>query len=239
MESALRMKQEEGFTQFELTNFTLNNLSQFNLTPTAKLVLLYLTTCYNPEHKEVFPKQQTIADKLGISSMSVIRAIQELHKEGLILSERKTSNRYVFTSRIVSESSNKMKDINLQKESSKTNKLLSPYKEQKRVTKKEQTLSGENVYKGDDLILYEYAKKRAKYNVDAFIKTIKQNGGDKKIIREYKKRNFYTQMALCSHNETQNLIREIKEYNKTSIGANDSTAWKELGVKLGIKKKQR
>lgn len=233
MESALRVKQDNGFTQFELTNFTLNNLSQFNLTPTAKLVLLYLTTCYNPEHKEVFPKQQTIADKLGISLMSVIRAIQELHKEGLILSERKISNRYVFTSRIASERSNILKDTNLQKESSQTNKLLSPYKEQKRETKKEQTvfLKGGNVYSDDDRILEDYAKKHNAKSVQAYVNKLKSSGSANKIICEYKKRNFYTQRALHSCQETQKLIESWKNIPYTCKASECGFSLSQLGFK--------
>ena len=92
---------EQGVKQVELLNFLLNNLSQFNLKPTTKLVLLYLAGCYNPKHADVFPKQKTIALQMGISEASVIRAIQELHKEGLIISERKYTNRYRFTARIL------------------------------------------------------------------------------------------------------------------------------------------
>lgn len=55
---------------------------------------MYLTTCYNPEKAEVFPKQSTIAAKTGISERSVTRAVQELFKAGLILIECKHTNRY-------------------------------------------------------------------------------------------------------------------------------------------------
>ena len=114
-------------TQFDLTNDILNNLSQFNITPTAKLVLLYLTTCYNPKHKEVFPKQKTIAEKLGVSEVSVTRAICELHKEGLVLSERKISNKYVFTSKIVSEQPINLIDDTQQNDRNKNIKMTSSY----------------------------------------------------------------------------------------------------------------
>ena len=80
---------QHGFSQFRLTNKTVNNLSQFDLTPTAKLVLVYLTTCYNPKKADMFPKQKTIAMKLGISERSIVRAISELIKAGLIVVECK------------------------------------------------------------------------------------------------------------------------------------------------------
>lgn len=92
-----------GFSQFRLTQYLLNNLSQFKITPTAKLVLLYLSSCYNPKKADMFPKQRTIAAKTGISERSVVRAIQELIKAGLLIVECKYSNRYKFTSQIVSK----------------------------------------------------------------------------------------------------------------------------------------
>ena len=115
-------------TQVQLSNWIVNNLSQFNLKPTAKLVLLYLASCYNPKHADVFPKQKTIADRMGVSEASVIRAISELHKEGLIISERKYTNRYKFTSRILNlggivedlKQDNKMQDEKTQNASLKT-----------------------------------------------------------------------------------------------------------------------
>ena len=89
-----------AFSQFELTKNVLNNLSQFDITPTAKLVLLYLTGCYNPDNADVFPKQSTIATSLGVSERSVVRAVQELCACGLVIIECKNSNRYKFTSSV-------------------------------------------------------------------------------------------------------------------------------------------
>ncbi len=105
-ENTAKSIQLNGFTQFDLSKKVLNNLNNYNLKPTAKLVLLYLCDCYNPKHGEMFPKQSTIAEKLGISEVSVTRAVQELHKEGLLISERKYTNKYKFTSRIVAECPN-------------------------------------------------------------------------------------------------------------------------------------
>ena len=45
----------------------------------------------------MFPKQETIADKLGISLSSVKRAIKELAKANIIIIELKFSNRYNLT----------------------------------------------------------------------------------------------------------------------------------------------
>lgn len=205
-------------TQHQLTTGIVTKLNTYQITPTAKLVLLYLTTCYNPKHADVFPKQKTIADKLGISERSVTRAIQELCKEGLVLVECKYSNRYKFTSKIVC--SDKMAVDSGQNDIQQDDNLSLPYIEptiqhDKRTTDN----SGENVYKGDDLILYEYAKKKAKYNVDALIKKIKENGGDKKIIKDYKAKENAKKRALRSVEETQSLIRMYENMKKDCVTA--------------------
>jgi DNA-binding Lrp family transcriptional regulator len=95
MQNAASLQQKP--TQFKLSKITLQSLSKFNISPTAKLVLLYLIDCYNPAKKYMFPKQETIADKLGISLSSVKRAIKELSKANIIIIELKFSNRYNLT----------------------------------------------------------------------------------------------------------------------------------------------
>ena len=239
--------------QVELLNYLLNNLSQFNLKPTTKLVLLYLAGCYNPKHADVFPKQKTIALQMGISEASVIRAIQELHKEGLILSERKYTNRYKFTSKILNlgaenESfsvSNNMQVENSQNVSSETSNLQAPYKEQKKEQKKEQTYSfspkneGGNVYlfqSEEDRILEEYAKKRAKKSVQAYVKRLKESGSAAKIISEYKKQKKVTQIALRSIQETQELLKEQVELAKTKQDFCKSEAMLLFAKRHGLKK---
>lgn len=114
-----------GFTQFELTKQILNNLSQFKLKPTTINVLLYLTSCYNPKNQYVFPKQKTIAAVFNCSERSVIRAIQELVKEGLIIVECKCTNRYKFTPRIVGECPQNDKNFYNNKMSHQSDKISS------------------------------------------------------------------------------------------------------------------
>lgn len=237
MQNALKMKQQRCCSQFELTSELITKLNTFKITPTAKLVLLYLTTCYNPKHKEVFPKQKTIADKLGISERSVTRAIQELFNEGLILIECKYTNRYKFTSRIAEKYPENLSNDLRQIVSQEPDNLSVPYIEQKKETKKEQTLkSGENVYKGDDLILYEYAKTRAKYSVDAFIQKIKENGGADKIICEYKKKKNYTQMNLRRFDYTQKLGEIYKGFKEDRVMPEECATWVKFGEKIKARK---
>lgn len=142
MQNTAKTMSGHGFTQFELTQKLLQNLYKFKLTPTAKMVLMYLSSCYNPKHAEMFPKQRTIADKLGVSEASVIRAICELHKEGLIISERKYTNRYKYTSKFLISLGildNKMQVENSQNGSKETCKLQPLLIEPKREPNKKQS----------------------------------------------------------------------------------------------------
>ena len=238
-----------GISQIELTNYLLNNLSQFNLKPTTKLVLLYLSGCYNPKHADVFPKQKTIALQMGISERSVISAIQELHKEGLVISERKYTNRYKFTSRILNlrglvEDFSQPEEIaekNSKICSKETEKFAPPCIEQKEEQKIEQTEinRGGNVYlfqSEEDRILEEYAIKHGARNVKAYINTLKSSGSAKKIIREYKTKRWYAHRAACDIQETQNLIKQQSELEKTKTDFFESEAMLNFAKKHGLKK---
>ena len=229
--------------QVELLNYLLNNLQQFNLKPTTKLVLLYLAGCYNPKHADVFPKQKTIALQMGISERSVISAIQELHEEGLVISERKYTNRYRFTARILNQGPQnesflepeEIAEAKCKKCTLESEKFAPPYIEQEQEQIKEQTevIKGGNVYlfqSEDDRILEDYAIKHGARNVKAYINTLKSSGSAKKIICEYKKQKKVTQIALRSIKETQELIAE---YNQKHNGSPyECEAWLKLGEKI-------
>lgn len=231
--------------QVQLSNRIVNNLSQFNLKPTAKLVLLYLASCYNPKHADVFPKQKTIADRMGISEASVIRAVSELHKEGLIISERKKyTNRYKFTSRILNlggtveyfEQDNKMQFEITQNDSLKPCNLQALYKEQKDEQEDNKYFTGGNIYNEDNKILEDYAIKHNAKNIQAYINTLKSTGSAAKIICEYKKRKKVTQNALRSIQETQITLQKYKEYEQNSVSYTTCDAWLKLGEKLRQRK---
>ena len=250
-----------GFSQIKLTNWLLNNLSQFNLKPTTKLVLLYLSGCYNPKHADVFPKQKTIALQMGISERSVISAIQELHKEGLVISERKYTNRYKFTSRIlnlgaleedflqpeeISEEKSKFCSRESENFAPACNRTIREHiKEQTEIDRTnsspvEKENRGDNVYlfqSEEDRILEEYAIKHGARNVKAYINTLKSSGSAKKILREYKTKKWYAQRAICDMRETKELLKSYDENAKTAekITDNDRQAWIKLGHKWGKK----
>jgi len=87
-----------NISQFELTKILYSSgiLAQCDLTPSAKLFLWALCSHYNPNNKTMFPSQQTVAAKLGISEKSAQRAVKELKMHGLIDYETKRVNHYVF-----------------------------------------------------------------------------------------------------------------------------------------------
>lgn len=220
--------------QVELTNYLLNNLQHFNLKPTTKLVLLYLSGCYNPKHADVFPKQKTIADKMGISEASVIRAIAELHKEGLIISERKFTNRYKFTGKLLVNLNqnvffepDKMQDLNSQKEIKQTCKKPAIIHEQRKEQLKEQE-------KKDDFYLVKYAKEKQAKNIKAYVAAIKKSGNADEIINHYKK---IEQKKKILNELTDELIKQKETAQLTAAAPPKS--WYTLKEKLLNAKKPK
>lgn len=198
-----------GISAFELTQKTLNNLKHFKIGATAKNVLWYLTACYNPKNKFVFPKQKTIANVIGCSERSVVRAIQELVKEGLIIIESTSINKYAFTSKILGEPSQnedvsqpvKMSQAD-EKITSTGDKISLPHEHEQTMEKINEPLKVE-----DFKILKKYAQKHGAKNVNAYINTLKSNGSAKKIIAEYKRINANSQAML---NNTQKVIQDLE-----------------------------
>lgn len=194
-----------GFSQFKLTDRLLKNLNKYELSPTGKLVLLYLSSCYNPKKADVFPKQKTIANKLGISERSVVRAIQELVKGGLIFVESKYTNHYVFSSKIVQkpfQNENFFEPENLsddfsQNDTSKRDNLSHHEHEPKKEQEK-QPLSMED-YK----ILKKYAIKRGAKNIQAYINALIKLGSAESIINEHKQIQANAQGMLAKAQKVQ------------------------------------
>lgn len=228
---------EHAFSQFKLTQNLLNNLSQFEITPTAKLVLLYLSSCYNPQKADMFPKQKTIASKTGISERSVVRAIQELFKAGLIIIECKYTNRYKFTSKIVAQQPKNEKifepenlsDISSQNDT-KDNDNLSVHEHEpiKEPIKEPQKVE-------DFKILKDYAEQKGAKNITAYINALKKNGAAEQIIKTFKEKK-----AADKYFERQ--IKETEERNAqnriwTAVSPKECDKLKEvLFNNWGIKK---
>jgi len=211
-QKAIKSHEGHGFNQFELTKNLVNNLSQFKLTPSAKLVLLYLSTCYNPEKPDIYPKQKTIANKIGISERSTVRAIEELVKAGLILKECNYTNRYKITSRILREQPQNEKifiqetlsDTKCKNDTQQYDKLAEH--EQIKETKKEQ----------DKKILEQYAIDKGITNVVPYVNAIMRNGNYNNIIRKYEQKQQAQRQAQVCNELTQKQIKQQKEDFKTA-----------------------
>lgn len=216
-----------GFTQFELTSFLLNNLSQFKLTPIAKLVLLELSACYNPNKPDMFPKQKTLAAKIGVSEASIIRAVAELHREGLIISERKYTNRYKFTSRILSEQTEEKNFCpeDMQAENSKNESRELAKCNLHDIEQRKEKITQQRDFK----ILKEYALKRGAKNINAYIAALKKNGSAEEIIKEYHVIQHRTMKRLQETAELKKSYEDIK-----ATGVPPTQTWRDLKTKWGI-----
>lgn len=101
---------------YELTHATIHNLNQYDLTPTAKLVLVLLTTHYNHNLNGavVFPSMPYISDTLGIGLTAVKQAIKDLIQEGLIIKAKRNKvrgncNKYLLTQKVQNPTSKQSK----------------------------------------------------------------------------------------------------------------------------------
>lgn len=223
-----------AFSQFKLTNYLLNNLSQFEITPTAKLVLLELSACYNPNKADMFPKQKTLAAKIGVSERSIVRAIQELFKAGLIIIECKYTNRYKFTSKIVCEcpqnekffTSENMSD-NLRQNATIKDDNLSQHEPTIKQIKEPEKVE-------DFKILTNYAKQKGAQNLTAYVNALKKNGSAEQIIKAFKEKKaadkyFARQIRETEKRNAQNRIWIAD--NPNECGAIKEVLLKNWGIK--------
>ncbi len=202
-----------AFSQFTLTNKLLQNLYKYKLTPTAKLVLLELSTCYNPKHGDMFPKQKTLANRIGVSERSVVRAVSELVKEGLVLIECKSTNHYKFSSRITSECAENLSE-DLRQNDIRPQDNLSAHEQRTKPISKPTDKEGGNVYSKDDQILIDYAIKHGAKNIKAYVAKLKLSKSADKIIADYKKKNkSLTGIAVLSANKTKELLSSWEAMN--------------------------
>ena len=200
-----KRKQDFKLSQFELSKITLKNLNRFNLSPTAKLVLLSLVDCYNPVKAEIYPKQKTIADQLGISERSVIRAIKEIVTCQFVIYETKSSNRYKFTSTFFDL-------VNLsypecQNDISSNDNMSSSYIEQRREQIKNKVVTFE---------LTEFQKKYA----DVFEKLSERDYQNYRSLQGFEKENWLKnkRKEIFQAQESKKIIENI-EKDKQNTGS--------------------
>lgn len=228
-----------GFSQFRLTNNLLQNLYKYEISPTGKLVLLYLSSCYNPKKAHMFPKQKTIASKIGVSERSVVRAVQELVKEGLIVIECKYTNYYKFTSQIVSKSAKDEKIFEPENMSDdlRQNDIQKGDNLSEHDSKPMNEPINEPVNVDDFKILKEYAESKGAKNPTAYINALKKNGSAEKIIADFKAKEASDKFFAKQVKETKEYIEQKKRDAKTASGPTQE--WKELKVKLMALQAQR
>jgi len=74
--------------------------SKVKLSPSSRLVIRCLIDFYNPQKGLVYPGQKTVAECTGLTERSIVSAVNELRKEGLILTtKKKNSLNYYFSNR--------------------------------------------------------------------------------------------------------------------------------------------
>lgn len=204
---------------------------QFKVSPSAKLVLLYLADCYNPKTAKMFPKQKTIAAKLGISERSVIRAISELREGGFILVESNLSNRYVFGAKMglcdLSDNKNfSSEEMSPQDEkiSSQNDKMSSSYIEQKKETNKSTNIE-------DYKILKAYAVSKGAININAYINALVKSGSAKEIIKNEKQKMANIKAMEAN---TAKVIKDL-EFAKANAANVDSSFFENIRLRMQIK----
>lgn len=252
MQVLKKESKRESISQFELTSDLLRNLYKFNLTPVTKLVLLELTTHLN-ENKNgsvVFPSVNYISEVLGIGLTAAKKAIGDLINEGLIIKTKRDKirgnyNKYLLTLKVrnmTSEPSGnelfKQSDSDLfMIRTNKQEKINNKSMDVNYPEKPDNSKSGGNVYSGDDEILAKYAVKHNAKNVNAYISKLKETGSANKIIKEYKLKIRIAQRAENAIKETQETLKLYESFKQNAVSPETVTAWQELGIKLGIKKK--
>ena len=226
-----RIHAEHGFTQFELTTQIVKNLNKYDITPTAKLVLILLTTHYN-EGKNgpvVFPSMPYISETLGIGLTATKQAIKDLVAKGLILQSKREKirgnyNKYILTQKVHNSTTEQAEN--------------EPFKSTKNElsfigTNKKNEIKEQSIDKKDEKYLFQYAEKRGVKNIIAYINGIKKNGGADQIIKEYKQMEANKRYM---ENATKQLIKDKKLASENAVGPTQS--WYDLKEKLlGLKNK--
>lgn len=109
-------------TQFDLSAQLIRSrfFSKVKLSPSARLVLVVLCSHY----PNIYPSLKTIQNEAGIASkQSVISALKELAKQGLLLYETKGSNHYTFTGLFFERLDVQKLDTNKQGQNKEINKF--------------------------------------------------------------------------------------------------------------------
>ena len=220
-----RIHVQHGFSQFELTTKIVKNLNKYDITPTAKLVLILLTTHFNEEKNGavVFPSMPYISETLGISLTATKQAIKDLVNQGLILQSKREKikgnyNKYILTQKVHISTVEQAENVSFKKTESDLSFIG---------TNKKNEINNKDVDKKDEKYLLQYAEKRGVKNKVAYINAIKKNGGASEIINEYKQ--IETKKRIMEQT-TKTIIENNHLDAENSVPP--THAWIELGEKL-------
>lgn len=202
-------EEKKPVTQFELTKKIVTNLKQFELTPATKLVLVLLTTFYNPDNGAViFPSMPYIADTLGIGLTATKQAIKDLINLGLIIKAKRGNvsgnhNKYLLTNKIQNPTFKQSENELFKRSESDLFYIRTNNKEQI----KEQT-EIDNISIDDFSKLKQYAASKGAVNTTAYAKAIIKNGSSSGILENIKQAEnarLYSQRRI---EETRQLINK-------------------------------
>ena len=206
-----------GVSQFELTTQIIKNLNKYDLTPTAKLVLILLTTHYNEEKNGavVFPSMPYISETLGISLTATKQAIKDLVAQGLILQSKREKirgnyNKYLLTQKVQNSTVERAEN----KPFKSTEKDLSFIRTNKENEIKEQNnVVLKNVSLEDYKILKNYAIKNGARNINAYINKLLSCGSEGDIIKAARQAKENSEARI---KETAELLQRYEQEKQTA-----------------------
>lgn len=231
-------------TQFELSKDVLmNQLKNYKLSSTGKLVLLYLTACFNPNNGNVvFPKLQTIADTLGIGLTAIKSAISDLINEGLIIKTKQSkagnNNKYLLTTKVTgSESKNrtfkqpKSELLNSQKP---TVSCIKQKKEQKNLSNRNEGNKKTSYTEEEVKIIKEYVSSRSDIKDKSAYYNKIINCDCTFILKKYVQEKAVKMQAEREVQRTQEYLKELRE-NRKNASSEIPESFKKLKGKLSKK----
>lgn len=183
MKQAIIISQKHLSAYDLTTNLIRGGLSKLKLNANARMVLLYLASCYNEKNGIVFPRVKTMAEALDISERGVIRALQELTEKNCIIRSKKghNTNIYALTQKVLCSKPLETKrhnDILKRQDDIKRDDIMSLPCELKQEEIKEQQLKEETeIKKPKNVVVFSSSSPKTSKSLDlqAIPELIKNN----------------------------------------------------------------
>lgn len=212
----LNFKEKLSNSKIMLNIYSSGICNKYNLSPSTMVVLFSLTYHFNTIRFDMFPKQNYIVEKTGLSSSSVKRAIQELIQNNLLLKKRtQYGNTYQFTSTFFDE-------INLTQSRDQNNtpaefKKIHSIKEHKKKNNKKLTSSNNQLLNTNDDEIIKILEKWNYLNLDELFN------------------NHTKETIMLTIKKVTNLNPENKgAYFRTLIEASNLELYKDEPVKMPL-----